>query len=107
MGYGHRNCVVVGCFNSGEKLSKWSKSMCDIHGCIHEETTCDCDPPFKLFPFPTEKKDNEGRQQWIKRINRKEISGKLWKPTKASRVCSEHFVSGMPTAKHPFPTLKL
>ena len=25
MGFGHRNCVVVGCPNSGKRLNKWAK----------------------------------------------------------------------------------
>jgi hypothetical protein len=46
-------------------------------------------PPVTLFPFPTEKKDQERRQRWIKNINRKDANtGKLWNPTYNDRVCS-------------------
>jgi hypothetical protein len=35
-----------------------------------------------LFPFPTENKDKERRQRWIKNFNRKDPNtGKLWNPT--------------------------
>ena len=56
MGFGHRNCVVMRCPNSGQRLGKWAAATCELHGC-----NCDCQPPFKLFPFPTEKKNPERR----------------------------------------------
>ena len=31
MGFGHRNCVVVGCPNSGKRLNKWAKQTCTLH----------------------------------------------------------------------------
>ena len=34
--------------------------------------SCTCEPPFKLFPFPTEKNDPLCRQVWIKNIGRKD-----------------------------------
>ena len=32
---------------------------------------------------------------------------KPWVPNKFSRVCSEHFVDGFPSADHPDPELKV
>lgn len=29
---------------------------------------CECEPPFKLFPFPTEKKGSEGKRRWTENI---------------------------------------
>lgn len=107
MGFGHRNCSVFGCHNSGKKLHKWGSQQCEIHGELHGTTLCDCAPPFKLLPFPTERKNNEARKRWIKLINRKESKGELWQPKTSSRVCSEHFVSGKPTEEDPDPILKL
>ena len=63
MGFGHRNCVVVGCPNSGKRLNKSAKQTCTVHACLNGTHTCDCEPPFKLFAFPTEKKDSEGRRR--------------------------------------------
>lgn len=40
-------------------------------------------------------------------INRSGKNGKLWSPTKDSRVCSDHFIDGKPSAENPIPTLKL
>ena len=59
MGFGHRNCVVVGCPNSGKRLNKWAKQTCTVHACLKWTHTCDCEPPFKLFTFPPHKRDQE------------------------------------------------
>lgn len=107
MGFGHRNCVVVGCPNSGKRLDKWASSKCELHDCNKGTDPCDCAPPFKLFAFPTELKNNEGRMQWALLINRREENGTRWMPKKSSRVCSEHFVSGKPTEENPDPILNL
>ena len=32
---------------------------------------------------------------------------KLWKPCSRDQICSEQFVDGIPTEKHPDPTLKM
>ncbi|KAK2564293.1 hypothetical protein P5673_012548 [Acropora cervicornis] len=34
MGFGHRNCVVVGCPNNGKRLNKWAKQTCTLHACF-------------------------------------------------------------------------
>ena len=70
MGFGHRNCVVVGCPNSGKRLNKWVKQTSTVHACLNGTRTYDCKPPFMLFPFPTEKKDSEGRRRWTENIKR-------------------------------------
>ena len=107
MGFGHRNCVVIGCPNSGQRLGKWAAPTCELHGCNNGSSMCDCQPPFKLFPFPTEKKNPERRLQWAKNISRSSLNGTLWMPNKDSRVCNLHFVDGEPTAENPDPTLQL
>jgi hypothetical protein len=68
---------------------------------------CVCSPPFVLHPFPTERKDKEGRLKWERLLKRQNDKGRMWMPNKSSRVCSNHFVSGKPTAENPLPTLKL
>ena len=104
MGFGHRNCVVVGCPNSGKRLNKWAKQTCTLHACLNGTHTCDCEPPFKLFAFPTEKKDSEGRRRWKENIKREKTKGKVWTPKNSSRVCSVHFKDGQPTNENPDPT---
>ena len=104
MGFGHRNSVVVGCPNSGKRLNKWAKQTCTVHACLNGTHTCDCEPPFKLFPFPTEKKDSEGRRRWTENIKREIRKGKVWTPKNSSRVCSVHFKDGQPTNENPDPT---
>lgn len=103
MGVGHRSCAVIGYPNSGKRLNKWSSLICEVHKCIHGKDTCNCEPLFRLFPFLMEDKDNEERIRWTKAINRQYQKGQLWMPTKSSRVCSEHFVSGKPTDDNPDP----
>ena len=63
---------------------------------------------FRLFPFPTEKKNPVARDVWKKLINRTVGSTvKLWDPSKDSRICSLHFVDGKPTTENPYPSLSL
>ena len=97
MGFGLRNCVVIGCPDSALRLRKWAATTCELHGCNNGSSMCDCQPRFKLLPFPTEKKNPERRLQWTKNICRK----------KDSRVCKLHFFDGEPTAENPDPTLQL
>ena len=108
MGFGHRNCAVFGCHNSGKRLDKWSREMCEVHNSlIRGKTPCVCEPQFKLFPFPTIKKNSDARKRWIKLMKRQDLRGTPWEPKPSSRVCSAHFVSGKPTDKNPGPVLKL
>ena len=92
MGFGHRHGVVIGCPNSGQRLGKWAATTCELHGCNNGSSMCDYQPPFKLFPFPTKKKNPECRLQWAKTISRNSLNGTLWMPNKDSRVCNLHFV---------------
>ena len=62
---------------------------------------------FRLFPFPTAEKRLVDRQKWKQLINRKDDKGKLWSPSKDSRVCSLHFRDRQPTVDHPYPTENL
>ena len=82
------NCCVVKCHRSTNKYS----------GSI------------KFFRFPA--KNLEQRQLWITAVKRKFVNGKVWQPSKFTRICSDHFVGGIasPTRNHPsyvpsiFPT---
>ena len=107
MGHGHRNCVVVGCSNSGKRLNKWASQTCELHGCLKGTQDCSCEPPFKLFPFPTIRKDSAGRRRWTANMKREVKKGKPWIPNSHSRVCSAHFRDGKPTEENPDPTENL
>lgn len=104
---GHRNCSVIGCGNSGAKLKKWLKILCPTHQCNQGSGWCNCPPPFTLFTFPTQMRDNDRRQRWIKTINRKCEQGRNWEPNNNSRVCSRHFPDGSPTEENPDPYIDL
>ena len=95
------HCVVLNCSNGGYKLKKWRSKLCDIHEGKKEE--CPCVPPFKLFSFPTEKKDPERRKIWIKNVNRLQHDSKtnLLDPSKDVCVYSKHFINGRPTLQYP------
>ena len=67
---------------------------------------CDCDPPFKLHPFPGEKTDPDTRKEWTRLVNPNNDK-KVWQPNKNSRVCSSNFVDMKATEAHPYPTLNL
>ena len=104
IGRGKRNCCIIGCSNSDYQLLKWLNS----HPCTRPNTEeCNCEPPFKLFPFPGEKTDPESRNQWTRLVNRKDSknSKKVWQSNKNSRVCSKHFVDLEPSTANPNPTL--
>ena len=47
------------------------------------------------------------RQNWIHLLNRVSSSNKLWSPKKLSRICSIHFIDGVPTDENPYPTENL
>ena len=62
-----------------------------------------------LHPFPTKLHDLDGRERWKQAIKRTD-DHKPWlllEPTVAMRVCSRHFVDGLPTPQNPDPTLHL
>ena len=103
---GKHNCAVIGCTNSSYRLDKWKKSVCDIHtGQNHE--FCGCELPFRLYCFPGPKRFAEQRERWIRCIKRATKDKKPWNPCSSNRVCSEHFVDGIPTEKNPDPSLKM
>ena len=81
MGFGHRNCVVIGCPTIRQRLGKWAATTCELYGCNNGLGMCDCEPLFKLFPFPT-KKNPERRLQWAKNISRNSLNRLLWMPNK-------------------------
>ncbi len=79
--------------------------MCDLHKCLNGTDKCDCQPPFKLLTFPTEKKNPDARKEWIRLVNRTDTkTRKIWEPKRWHRICSVHFVHGQPTPEHPYPT---
>lgn len=98
-----RICCVVGCGNSTYHLNKWMKTLCQVHKCNLGTRSCDCEPPFKLFPFPTENKNPELRKKWMIQVNRIDpTTNKNWTPKAHDRVCSNHFEECT-----PYPSVNL
>ena len=49
------NCAVVGCSNNSYQLNLWKNKLCDVHENV-ENSKCGCDPPFRLYCFPSIKR---------------------------------------------------
>ena len=98
-------CVVKDCKNGSRTLLNWKTETCSLHNIKYED--CVCRPPFKLFSFPTIKKDQKNRNKWIVLVNRVVENKKQWNPTAHSRICSKHFVGGEPSITNSIPTLFL
>ena len=66
-----------------------------------------CVPPFRLFMFPSSKSYQHKRDAWITLLKRQNFNKTPWKSCSSDRVCSEHFVDGIPSEQNPNLTLKL
>ena len=96
-----RYCCVFNCHNNDDIVKEWQRSTCPTHNVINGLEHCDCQPPFFLLAFPT--KDLTLRDEWVRRINRKN-----WQPNYDTRICSEHFlnvdfVRRKTSPEHPYP----
>lgn len=99
------NCAVVSCFNNTKKIKKWKEQLCEVHENVKHEQ-CGCDRPFKMYCFPSIRY-KEQRDKWTNAMKREKSDKSKWEPKSSDRVCSIHFVDGVPTAANPDPTLKL
>ena len=105
---GPANCAVVGCKNSTYQLKKWQTSLCQVEdhkGSLKKD--CGCKKPFELYMFPSMLKNGESRKKWVALMKRQTQKKTAWTPCPSDRVCSDHFVDGIPTPENPFPSLKL
>ena len=53
------------------KLKKWEKTVCEEAG--HEnllKKNCSCEPPYRLYMFPSSQRNGEKREAWIRLIKR-------------------------------------
>ena len=105
---GPANCAVIGCTNSTYQLKKWQTSFCqeEDHK-VSLKKDCGCKEPFKLYMFPSERRNGDKRKHWIAVMKRETNKKTAWAPRPSDRVCSDHFVDGIPTPENPFPSLKL
>ena len=65
-------------------------AYCSAVGC-HNNEGRDRARGIKFYRFP---KDNKRCKEWITKVNRAGPTGSLWTPSRAARLCSEHFVGG-------------
>ena len=98
-------CAVVGCDNTSRHLDTWKKSVCKVHD--KQQKECGCNPPFRLYCFPGKVRYQDKFDKWTRLIRRQNADKSDWMPTKDDRVCSLHFVDGIPTEANPNPTLQL
>lgn len=89
-------CAVVGCSHTRRKRNLLLQETCPKHGRSRSSCTCGV---YSLHRFPS---TPESLQDWLTALNRENFV-----PSKASRVCSIHFVDGKPTPANPVPTLHL
>ena len=68
---------------------------------------CPCSPPFRLYSFPSIKRNSDRRNEWIRLINRTTQKNTRWTPGQSDMICSLHFVDGEPTYINPNPTINL
>ncbi|XP_077533814.1 uncharacterized protein LOC144145872 isoform X2 [Haemaphysalis longicornis] len=56
-----------------------------------------------FYSFPSAARDRLRRLAWIKAVRRESKDGRPWEPSRASRLCGKHFVSGSPSLspRHP------
>ena len=47
------------------------------------------------------------KERWIRCVKRVSKEKRPWYPYRSDRVCSEHFVDGIPTEKNPDPTVNM
>ena len=88
---GRVNCAVIGCSNSSYQVNKWKGKICNFHDGV-KRGMCGCDPPYKLYCFPSELRNSQRRQAWMKLLRREGKNKTNWKPCDSDRVCSNHFV---------------
>ena len=67
----------------------------------------DCKKPFAKYCFRSVLKNGEKRKLWIKALKREKKNKTAWLPGYSDRVCSIHFIDGIPTAANPVPILHL
>ena len=96
------SCCVAKCKNNSRRIDLWKKQLCDVHGYFFNSGGCICDPPFRFYPLPTERKNPDARKRWLENINFKKETGKPW-----TRICSIHFPDGGPTERYPDPILHM
>ena len=61
---GPANCVVVNCFSNSKKLKYFKETPREIQtGLLKND--CGCEPPFRLYMFPSIKRTFEKREAWI------------------------------------------
>ena len=98
-----RNCAMPQCTNSWYTLEQWMSNVCQVHGINFGTGCCICPPPFKLIPFPTERRDPVARRVWINTVNRK--SGAKIGSQMKILACVQHILLmvSLPQGIHTLP----
>ena len=102
---GTGNCAVIGCTQNTTKISNWKETICETHGQPHKN--CPCNQPYTFCYFPSKNNYLHHRVKWIEALRRVNADRSVWEPCQSDRVCSVHFVDGVPTEQNPYPTLQL
>ncbi|XP_064470225.1 peroxynitrite isomerase THAP4-like [Ornithodoros turicata] len=76
----HNNCCIVGC----------NATYANSTG-------------IRLYSFPWKTYEKDRRATWIQLVRRETSTGKLWEPTKHSRICGKHFVGNVKSDEERHP----
>ncbi|XP_037523930.1 uncharacterized protein LOC119401307 [Rhipicephalus sanguineus] len=75
---------------------------CCVVGCTNRYTSCPAGTTFHRFS--TRPCFIGQRQKWIAAVRRKTHDGRNWEPSRHSKICSAHFVGGVPSKDASSPS---
>ena len=102
-----RGCCVIDCHNNHRQFTRWKRKVCSVHHSLFGSSKCSCPPPFKLFTFPTARKNAKARKRWVNNVKRLSKGNKVCQSNADSRICSKHFPDQQPTSRNSDPILKM
>ena len=103
------NSAVVGCSSSNYGINKWKKEPCLEHGDknVVKKQCRNCERPYSLYCFPAEMPKGKERDTWIQALKRENTNTTECTPKSSDRICSLHFVDGVPTKAKRLSTMHM
>ena len=97
------NCDVVGCSSSTYRINKRKKEpfLEHVDKNVVKGQFPNCERPYTVFQLRWQKTKRE-RDAWIQAFKRENPSRTKWNLTSSDRICSLHFVDGIPTNANPY-----
>ena len=103
------NCAVAECSSRTYGINRWKQEPCLEHGDnnVVKGPCPNCERLYSLYCFPAEMTKGKERDAWIQALKRRNPSRTKWTPKTSDRICSLHFVDGIPTKENPSPTMHM